>query len=238
MDMDGFFQSMDSEPVLSVHSIRKRTKYMRALLKINREVAQQSLVILKNISRILSPYRDAQVMVETFRQFSISKTHRNDPVVEEFLLNNPFYEDPRPDMFEQDTLAGLMKQLAIEINTLTPEIDDTQFSTWLDAGQSRASKHFNQVQSASGSETVHAWRKKTKQAWYLLRYKHGEEISDPDHVIMKYDELGKLLGDVHDLDMLLEFILSYFKKYPSQPMLQYRNEILAHALDRGRDIFS
>lgn len=238
VDLGSFFQTLEDSPIPSVHGIRKRTKYMRALLKIDREPAQQSIVILKNISRILSPYRDAQVIVDTFRKFSTSKIHKNDPVVEEFLLNNPFYEDPEPDMFEMHTLNDLMAQLAIEINSLKPEVDQAKFEEWLNATIASATRRYKRVLSSNDKETVHSWRKKTKQAWYLQRFKHGEEVSDPNHLISQYDQVGKRLGEVHDLDMLREFILSHFKKYPAEPLMQYRNEILTQATLTAENIFS
>lgn len=238
VELGGFFQNLEDNPIPSVHGIRKRTKYMRALLKIDREPAQQSIVILKNISRILSPYRDAQVMVDTFQKFSTSKIHKNDPVVEEFLLNNPFREDPEPDMFEMHTLNDLMAQLAIEINSLQPKVDETIFEEWLQATIGSATRRYKRSLSSNDKETIHSWRKKIKQAWYLQRFKHGEEISDPNHVISQYDQVGKLLGVVHDLDMLREFIHSHFKKYPSEPLMQYRNDILRQATSAAEEIFS
>jgi len=236
-ELSDFYDNLDSAPVLHVHGIRKRTKYMRALLKINREAAQQSIIILKNISQILSPYRDAQVMVETFGNFTQQKDLGYDELVDGLLRGNPFHEDPTPDFVEMHRMTDLMDQLAFEIDSLKPGVDQEMFKAHLEQSYQMGSQRLQEAIADSDQETVHSWRKKSKHIWYLLRFRDGDEVSDEAKRVNQLDRLGKLLGEVHDLDMLKAFILTHFQGYPADPLDQYRSERLDQAFQLAPDIF-
>lgn len=230
-----FSKTLESEPVLSVHGMRKRTKFMRALLKADKEKNIQAIVILQKVSRILSPYRDAQVMLDTYERF-IKEKQQADPLVEELLRANPFLEDPHPDMFEMHTVNDLLEQLRSELETLDTNIDDDTLEAYLQSKSAKSGKRYMAALSGSDPDTVHAWRKKAKQVWYILRLKDGESIQDDSHIVNRYDRLGKLLGSVHDIDVLDAFIHTHFKNFPSEHLMSQRAELLDQAFTLGKEL--
>jgi CHAD domain-containing protein len=232
-----FFKRIDNEPVFSIHGIRKQSKFMRSLLNVDREKNIQSIVILRNINKILSPYRDSQVMLETYKSYLSSSGTKPDQLVEELLSANPFFEDPIPDMMEMSTLNDLTDQLKIELENYSSNTDKEQFEAYILSRINATGDNFKKIHSASDSESLHAWRKKVKQVWYLLRFKYGEGESKPGHIIYQYDKLGEILGKIHDVDMLSEFILARFKKFPIDHILNYRAKFLDSALTMGAHVY-
>ena len=185
-ELHGFFENLDTEPTLSVHGMRKRSKYLRALLKSNPDEFQQSLVILKNLSRMLAPYRDAQVMIETFEKHCSNNDPLENSSVMDRLQANPFHEDPTPDLAEIHRLNDLMAQLAIEIRGYSVDIPEASFDAYLESSITRCQNKLILAKSSPDPETVHEWRKKSKHVWYLLRCKYGEDT--PEMLVGQFNE--------------------------------------------------
>jgi CHAD domain-containing protein len=207
------------DPDEAAHDARKRTKRVRALLRLVRrelgdDVYRRENRALRDASRRLSPVRDAWVLIEAL-----------DDLV-----------TPADDELSAESVAGLRAVLAGEHRSLQAgqgEEDTLQqaameyeevlarVSSWplrdhgwrsLDDGMAAVARQGHQLMAkacAKGrAEDFHEWRKQVK---YL---RHQFELLRPAwpdllHAMASTaDEIGELLGADHDLAVLRERVLS------------------------------
>ncbi len=87
-----------------------------------------------------------------------------------------------------------------------------------------------------GSEAVHTWRKKTKRLWYQLRFIFGDELEQTDHPLILSDLLGKILGEIHDLDVLMTLFPSQSNPGLYDFILKKREQLLKQAISQGEEL--
>jgi len=192
-------EAINNQPALAIHEIRKNTKFMRALIRL--DAPSPLAQTLKMISRTIAPYRDAQVNMATYTTLtSIPNSHQY-PQLFDSLTANPLFSNPQPDIRTVEKLIASMIELRDELLGFTFEPDSTTIHSVLKKSFKRGAKYMKLAQIDPTSENLHSWRKKTKRLWYQLRFLDNEANQAPAHPKSQCDRLGKMLGEIHDLDV-------------------------------------
>jgi CHAD domain-containing protein len=193
-----------------VHTLRKHLKKARAILRLIREKIGERRFRrqdhwLRNVGRLTSAIRDAEVRVQTFRQLEhITHRRRNGPCqkielmlafeLESFAAAFAGWQEETVPLLERARRATKawptdnynMKQLRREVR-----------STYKSGRQALAAAKVN-----PSTANFHELRKQVKLLGYQLRI-----LRPLNHVVVHnlsddLDELGELLGRVHDLSFL------------------------------------
>ncbi len=228
---------LENHPIETIHQMRKLTKHMRALLRLEAPASTKINHTLKILSRILAPYRDAQVNLETYELLILNKNSIQSPGVVERLQSNPYYRQPIPD---PNHLEEVNCQLSLLQNEMLVHKFLTKSDTIMSAIQKSYAAGLKSMRQASvdqNSETLHTWRKKTKRLWYQLHFLFGDKIEDTDHPVKSSDCLGKTLGEIHDLDVLESLLSSEHDIVLIEFIYQKRRTLLEQAFDSGETLY-
>ena len=197
---------------VTVHEVRKHLKKLRAALRLtvgevgkNRYARENRCV--RQIGRLVSDLRDAQVRVQTLIQLRDKAAKRSGE--NRFLRIEELLSLERESF--SAAFAGWQKQAIPKLERVGDRL-----SKWPLAGISwkqicgAVAKTYKRGQRGLGKtikkpdpENFHAWRKHVKDLWYQLRILRPlnrlvlEQISDDTEI------LGELLGREHDFNFLL-----------------------------------
>jgi CHAD domain-containing protein len=195
-----------------VHEMRKHLKKTRAALRLVRKEIGRGLFreqdhALRNVGRLTSEIRDAEVRLQTVRQLK-EATQRDGRAaygkleamltfeLENFIAAFAEWQTQAVPMLEQ---AGS----AIDRWTLD-QFNCRQLSRAVQASYKRARQALAKAAANPSTENFHALRTKAKTLWYQLRILRPvnpvvlKTLSDDLHSI------GDLLGRAHDLSFLGE----------------------------------
>ena len=198
----------------AVHEARKDLKKLRSLLRLVRDDLDWGLYAeedkrFRDAGRELAGPRDARVKLETLAALQ-------DRCAGE--LQDHDLKEYRA-VLEQElesTLAALsgggVERLVEAIamgrdRTAGWELQGRGWEvvgTGLVRSYRRGRKAMRAVPSDPGVERVHEWRKRSKDLWYQLRILHGAWPEVIGATAGQLHELSDLLGDHHDLTMLVE----------------------------------
>ena len=197
-----------------VHETRKHLKKARAALRLVRQEIGRGLFkrqdhCLRNIGRMISEIRDAEVRLQTVRQLQDMKRRRRQrrqcyQKAEEILTRE--LENLVATFAEwQLRAAPILERVRDDIDTWPlDQFDLIQLRRSIQATYKRGRNALAAAKRAGSAESFHNFRKEAKQLWYQLRI-----LRPVNPVVLKTltDELGSLgdlLGRAHDLDFLAE----------------------------------
>jgi CHAD domain-containing protein len=198
----------------AIHEARKALKRLRALLRVSRdslgaERYHRENTVLRDAGRELSSARDARVLLETLD--SLRTEH--------------------PDAVDQDTWTDLREALAADAHEVAEHnreaaaravvaLSDarTRVADWslpeqggperLAPGLLRIYRRGRRAQQAAetdpSSENLHELRKRSKDLWYAAQLLRSASPKRMRKLRRRAHELADLLGDDHDLTVLLE----------------------------------
>ena len=237
-DLGDFLANLEGQAEQSIHGIRKRSKYIRALLKLCRGTPPNLTDKMKSINRHLAPYRDAQVLLDTFLLLQQSARFQNYQALEQQLQQNPFLVSGSLSRPMIEIIQQLLFDFNLQLNVSKTEVALDLIQHTLQETFLSGKKLFGKVQDNPGSKQIHRWRKSTKRLWYQLRYLYGEKINQPDHPLMYSNSLGEILGRIHDLDNLEEILDSERHAELLTVLSINRKKLLAEALMLGEHLYS
>jgi CHAD domain-containing protein len=206
----------------TVHETRKHLKKLRAALRLAVDEAGKDRYThedhsLRDIARLVSDLRDAHVRLQTLSGLREHPAkHTAFPKIEEWLS---IERESFSAAFDGWQKQALPKLAAAEGRLARWPLDEL---TWKEVCSAVAKSYrrgrdaLAQVLENPRAENFHAWRKKVKELWYLLRLLRPlnrvvlEEIADDAGT------LGELLGLDHDL----AFLLARFDQEATDPALQ------------------
>jgi CYTH domain-containing protein/CHAD domain-containing protein len=243
----------DGSPADSIHGARKDLKKLRAVLRLSREELGAKLFRTENrryrdAGRLLSTSRDAEVKLETVvalrRRFEAA--FPGDAAIEwEGALEH-----------ERDEVAGDAERLREPIERATRMIEEgrDRIADWplkedswrlVGPGLTRTyrsgRRSLKRTLADPGAESVHEWRKRTKDLWYQLRIVRKAWPEMLESMIEQAHDLADRLGDHHDLAVLEEDLAAreIAQRDALESLIAQRQvELLDEALAIGRRLYA
>jgi CYTH domain-containing protein/CHAD domain-containing protein len=240
-----------------VHEARKDLKKLRSLLRLVRADLGSDFYRTENrrfrdAGRRLSAARDADVKLETL-----------DSLQERFAEELPAdgLKDFRRTLSDEralaaDAIAGGAKPVAESLSAISKGRNrvtgwklQTQGWELVGPGLVRSyrsgRKEMKRTIAEPSPTTVHEWRKRSKDLWYQLRVLREAWPEAIDPAAEQAHELGDLLGDHHDLQVLAEDARRRRDLFPDDEgkklvklARRRQDELLAQAIDLGRRIYA
>ena len=222
-----------------IHEARKRFKELRACLKLLSDPKRSDIAALESVfrdaGRQLSGTRDAQALLECWDKLR---------AVDAAPLDTPFGEavqaalrrNARTHLHETDALAGVLDGIRTTLQERLrhlPEIQarDEGFGV-IERGLRRSyragRRRLDDVVHEPTAERFHDWRKRVKDHWYHTRLIVGAWPETLEHRQQLFKRLSDLLGDDHDLDVLLDQI----KAWPDRAREKIQRDALCAAIAR------
>jgi CHAD domain-containing protein len=193
-----------------VHETRKHLKKARAALRLVRKEIGRGLFrrqnhCLRDVGRLISDIRDAEVRLQTVRQLqSVTRPQkrRSYRKVEEMLMLE--LENFIAAFAEwQAQAAPMLEQVRDEID-LWPvdQFDYQEFRRSVQSAYKRGRNALAEAKRNPTSECFHRFRTEAKQLWYQLRILRPVNPVVLKNLTEDLNALGDLLGRAHDLSFL------------------------------------
>jgi len=196
---------------VTVHEVRKHLKKLRAAMRlamgqVGKNCHRNEDRCVRNIGRLVSDLRDAQVRLQTFillRDKAAKKSERPlFPLTEELLL------------LERESFsaafAGWQKEAIPQLENVKARLMAWTLDglTWKQICNAvckiyrRGQRALAKVIDDPEPEDFHAWRKRVKDVWYELRILQPLNRTVLEEMAHDAEVLGELLGSEHDLNFL------------------------------------
>ena len=197
---------------VTVHEVRKHLKKLRAAMRlaigaVGKNCHAKEDRCVRNIGRLVSDLRDAQVRLQTFIQLR-DKAAKNSkqqlfPHTEELLL------------LERESFsaafAGWQRQAIpqlenVKVCLMLWPLDGLNWKQICGAVckiYRRGQRTLTETIDDRDAEKFHACRKRVKDVWYQLRILQPLNRTVLKEMAYDAEVLGKVLGSEHDLDFLL-----------------------------------
>jgi CHAD domain-containing protein len=205
-------QNPAKERGVTVHEVRKHLKKLRAAMRLaisevgkNCHAGEDRCV--RNIGRLISDLRDAQVRLQTFIQLR-DKAAKNSAQqlfvhAEELLLLERESFSAAFAGWQKEAIPQLeevkARLMAWPLDGLTWKQICNAVCKIYRRGQRALAKTIDDPEP----ENFHAWRKRVKDVWYELRILQPLNRTVLEEMAHDAEVLGELLGSEHDLDFLL-----------------------------------
>ena len=204
------------DPPVAVHETRKSLKRLRALLRLIRpsigdEVFRAENTHLREIARILSGARDRHVLLETISKLEAgagASRHTLARNVREVLNGANGGEGPVDVAAMRQAHSRLAEAKGRFARLRLAGRGFDLVGAGLERSYRRARRAYNAAYDELTDEAFHEWRKSTQQHW-----RHMALLSRawPACLSARSSEarrLSQILGDDHDLAMLVAFVRS------------------------------
>jgi CHAD domain-containing protein len=195
-----------------VHETRKHLKKARAALwlvrkEIGRGLFQQQDHCLRDVGRLISEIRDAEVRLQTVRQLQgITRRHQrhNYQKLEQMLALE--LENFVAAFAEWHSQAIPMLKNALDKieNWPVDQFSYKQLRRAVQTAYKHGRKALAEAKKNPSTESFHVFRIEAKQLWYHLRILRLVNPVVLNNLIDELNSLGELLGRAHDLGFLGE----------------------------------
>lgn len=242
--IDELSGTTDSSPEEAVHNARKDMKKLRALLRLVRgelgkSVYQRENACFRDAAAALAGARDADVMLVTVEKLELDEE-----------VSGPLRQALEAHRLR--TSGGGREQAAAEAVEMLSEararivdwpLEDDSFAA-IEPGLRRmyrnGRREWRAMRKEPTTEGLHEWRKRTKELWYdheLLRplWKPVmKAVGDEAH------DLSDLLGDDHDLAVLLEWAHEHHEPSPElvEAVEARRSKLQEEAFELGARLYA
>src|ERR1041384_4389771 len=196
---------------VTVHEVRKHLKKLRAAMRlaigaVGKHCHAEENRCVRNIGRLVSDLRDAQVRLQTFIQLRDKAAKNSDkqlfPRTEALLL---LERESFSAAFAGWQRKAIPQLEAVKARLMDWPLDDLNWKEICNAvcniyrrGQRAMAKAIDDPEP----ENFHAWRKRVKDLWYELRILQPLNRTVLEEIAHDAEVLGELLGSEHDLDFL------------------------------------
>ncbi len=202
----------DQDPEKAIHEVRKRCKRVRAVARLLRPNAKapyrQENAAFRDMARGLSPFRDADVRLETFDDL-VSRTDRPERFA---AFRKMLGDDDRDGTNLEKQLSWTVKEVEAARERLQEaNIADRVAFEFIEPGLRQSYKRGRRAMSRAydkPEETAfHEWRKRVKDLGYQTQTLR--ELWPPvlKRLRDELDQLGDLLGKEHDLTLVRNVVL-------------------------------
>jgi CHAD domain-containing protein len=195
-----------------VHETRKHLKKARAVLRLVRKEIGRGLFkkqncALRDVGRLISEIRDAEVRLQTVRELQgiarRQRRHSFDKLEEILMMELENFVAAFAEW--QDQAIPILERVRDETDCWTvDQFGFKQFRRGVQATYKRGRKALAEAKRTRTAECFHIFRKEAKQLWYQLRI-----LRPTNPVVLKnltddLGALGDLLGRAHDLSFLAD----------------------------------
>src|SRR3954454_9387455 len=197
---------------VTVHEVRKHLKKLRAAIRlaigaVGKNCHAEEDRCVRNIGRLVSDLRDAQVRLQTFIQLRDKAAKHSErqlfPLTEELLLLERESFSAAFAGWQKEAIPQLQN---VKARLIAWPLDGLNWEQICDA----VCKIYRRGQRALATtiedpdaENFHAWRKRVKDIWYQLRILQPLNRTVLQEMAHNADVLSELLGCEHDLEFLL-----------------------------------
>lgn len=251
--LDRLRTDAQTDAATAIHDARKDLKKLRSLLRLVRDDLGKQRYRRENeryrdAARLLSPAREAEVNLATL-----------DALGERYPDEVPAAAELRQALEgEREELAtsggALDERIARAVAAIAPGA--AEIAEWPLAGDGfnlvragieraygRGRRGLRTVRDDPSPENVHDWRKRVKDLWYQLRLLRDAWPAVLKATAGEAHELADLLGDHHDLSVLVETATALAPDDPDTAALvalaeQRQAELLAAALPLGDRLYA
>jgi hypothetical protein len=220
----------------AIHEARKSIKKVRSVLQLVGDAldASRGVKHIREASHLLSPIRDAEMMIETAKTLGSNRNLRLSSVIESLRSRQATLAAAA----DRDHIRSRAAQSLDRVRRKARDWhwDDTGFSvlaTAITRSYTRARNGLRDVREDNRPDTWHEWRKRVKTLWYALRLL--ERRTPPlRRQIADLKRLETALGEDHNLFVLHEQLASESTKvgWPARARLHSRIERRQRALRR------
>ncbi len=239
----------------AVHDTRKDMKKLRSLLRLvrddlGRERYRAESARYREAARLLSGARDAEVKLKTLAAL---REHYPDeaPPVEQLQDALETERDRLAGEADDPEVRERLDEAAEAIEEGGTDVDAWEFGhggfdlmrPGLEREYRRGRRALRAVRRDPSAEAVHDWRKRVKDLWYHLRLLHEVWPATMKGAADEAHALSDLLGDHHDLTVLID---DGREQAPDDPGLgelitlaeRRQAELLAEALPMGERLYA
>ncbi len=249
--------SRDTETDLAqaVHDTRKDMKKLRSLLRLVRDELGPRRYRAENgryrdAARLLSSARDAEVKLETLASL---RERYPDEAPEAKGLERRLEEerDRLAGGVDDPEVSGRLEAAAERIGQGGAEVDAWEFPDdgfdlvrrGLERSYRGGRDGLRAVRDDPSAEAVHEWRKRVKDLWYHLRLLREIWPGAMKGAADEAHELSELLGDHHDLSVLIDEARADTPEDPDlEPLAtladRRQGELLDEALPSGDRLYA
>ena len=193
-----------------VHETRKHLKKARAALRLVRREIGRGLFkrqdhCLRDVGRMISEIRDAEVRLQTVRQLQkVTRRRQCYQNVEDILAHE--LENFVAAFAEwQSQAVPILQRVRDDIDTWpVDQFDLIQLRRSIQGTYKRGRDALAAAKRVGSAESFHHFRKEAKQLWYQLRILRPVNLVVLETLSAELGSLGDLLGRAHDLDFLAE----------------------------------
>jgi CHAD domain-containing protein len=197
---------------VTVHEVRKHLKKLRAAMRlaigaVGKNCHAEEDRCVRNIGRLVSDLRDAQVRLQTFIQLRDKRAKNSDkqlfPRTEELLLLERESFSAAFAGWQRQAIPQLENVKSRLLNWPLDDLSWKQICNAVCKIYRRGHRALARAIDDPDSERFHAWRKRVKDLWYELRILQPLNRTVLEEMAHDAEVLGELLGNEHDLDFLL-----------------------------------
>lgn len=202
-----------SDAATAVHDARKDLKKLRSLLRLVRDDLGERRYRAENeryrdAARQLSPAREAEVNLATLAAL---RAHYSEEAPRAQVLRRALEQEREQLATTGGALDERIERAAAAIATGAAEIDDWPLdgddfdlvAAGIEHAYRRGRRDLRRVRDDPTAENVHDWRKRVKDLRYQLRLLQDAWPSVLRASAAEAHELADLLGDHHDLSVLV-----------------------------------
>ena len=194
-----------------VHETRKHLKKARAALRLVRREIGRGLFkrqdhCLRDVGRMISEIRDAEVRLETVRQLQkVTRPRRQCYQNVEEILAHELENFVAAFAEWQSQAVPILERARDDIDIwAVDQFDLIQLRRSIQGTYKRGRDALAAAKRVGSAESFHHFRKEAKQLWYQLRILRPVNLVVLKTLSAELGSLGELLGRAHDLDFLAE----------------------------------
>jgi CHAD domain-containing protein len=205
---------LNRDPSEAIHDARKRFKKCRAVLRLVRsDIGRKEYKALnrslRDSGRILSPVRDADVLVATVESLIEDKRR----LVATRTILGERRDTVRDQILGDDKSVGEVRahldELELRISRLTFSSDGSALLVeGLKDCYAEGRRAYSECLDKPTNESLHEWRKRSKDVWYHVRILKSLWPEMIDALVDESHRLSDLLGSDHDLAVLTDTLLT------------------------------
>jgi CHAD domain-containing protein len=197
---------------VTVHEVRKHLKKLRAAMRlavgaVGKNCHAEEDRCVRNIGRLVSDLRDAQVRLQTFNKLRDKAAKKNSghqffPHTHELLMLERESFSAAFAGWQKEAIPQLKKVKARLMVWPLDELNWKQICKAVFKIYRRGHRALATTIDDPDAENFHAWRKRVKDVWYQLRILRPLNRTVMEEIAEDAEMLSELLGTEHDLNFL------------------------------------